>query len=136
MRWTALLVALIFVWLGYTELNAGQSFFGFYYLGAAFFAFLGFRGRIFLTPSLVFILVGLGALVWLWPRVNAGEAMFATRMGQQFIEICLVEVWMTSALVDYFQANGWPFGSNEADDQDELDSSDGGENATLDSEQP
>ena len=136
MRWTALLVALIFGWLGYTELNSGESFFGLYYVGAAFFALLGFRGHVFLMPSLVFLFVGLGTLVWLWPRVNAGDAMFATRMGQQFIEICLVQVWMTSALVDYFQANGWPFASKPESDQDEGESPDGEENVTLDSEQP
>ena len=135
MRWTALLVALIFGWLA-TELSEGQSFFGLYYIGAAFFALLGFRGRVFLTPSLVFVVLGFGALIWLWPRVNAGEAMFATRMGQQFIEVCLVEVWMTSALVDYFQVNGWPFVSRADGDQARGRRRRGNGKCDSDSEQP
>ena len=139
MRWTGLLVGVIFGVFSYVHFTTGSAAFGGYYLLACCVAFLAvFRKRV-LWPAAAAIVIGVGTLIFLWPEVHLSEAMFATTIGREFMMVILVEVWMASLVLEEIRIHGNPFQTDdesEEEGQDELPDGDGEESAAVDSEQP
>ena len=137
MRWTSLFVAVIFLMFSYGHLSDGTGFFGLYYLGAAVIALLGFMQRTLFIPSVALMVLGLGALVWMWPQVTSGDAMFYTEVGHEFMLVSLVEIWMLSLVLEHVRIHGSPFASEVImADQEESEVEAGAENENKDSVQP
>ena len=140
MRWTSLLLAVIFASFSYIHFSDGTAFFGFFYLAAALVAFGGFMKRASLIVASAIFVGGLGALVMMWPKIHLSEAMFYTVEGREFMVVCLVEVWMAAMVVEHLRLFGSPFDSQKDDaeevSQDESEGTEGGENEERVSEQP
>tara|TARA_Y100000589_G_scaffold200575_1_gene189235 strand:- start:77 stop:496 length:420 start_codon:yes stop_codon:yes gene_type:complete len=139
LRWTGLLVGLIFGVSSYVHLTSGSAAFGGFYLLAFVIALLAvFRKRV-LWLAVVAIALGLVSLVLMWPEVHLNEAMFSTKNGREFMMVILVEVWMASLVLEEVRIHGNPFQAEEEpedEDQEELPDGEGDESAATDSEQP
>lgn len=134
MRWTSLLVAIIFAAFAYAHFDGGTAFFGFYYLAVAGIALLGFMKRSMLIPAVAAIVVGIGVLVILFPSISLNEGMFYTDEGREFMVVILAEVWMFSLAMEHVRVYGSPFIREE--EPHEEGESEEGENEIRDSEQP
>ena len=139
MRWTSLLVGIIFGVFSYAHLTGGSAAFGgFYLLGCVVALLAVFRRRV-LWGAAAALCFGLVSLILMWPEVNLGEAMFATQDGREFMMVVLVEVWMASLIIEEIRVHGSPFAKEEeesTENQDESPEGEGADNTVADSEQP
>mgnify|MGYP001298119905 CR=1 FL=1 len=136
MRWTSLLVAVIFAAFTYSHLTSGTAFFGFYYAAVAGIAFLGFMKRTMFFPTVAVITVGIGVLIMLFPSVSLNDGMFYTEEGREFMIVILAEVWMLSLVIEHVRLHGSPFASEDEEPHEEEEADGGDENEMRDSEQP